>query len=125
VIKMVAGLTQDAVAKHGLVCRYGGEEFCVILTGMTIIQAVVKLEGLRAKIENEKIIERPVTCSFGVSSLEFGSVTLDQIIDEADKSLYAAKESGRNKVMSWSKLRSTETSPPSFSSIVRKRKAEQ
>jgi len=123
VIKMVARLTREVVAKHGLVCRYGGEEFCIILTGKTIIQAVVMLEGLRVKIENEKTIEQhQITCSFGVSSLEFGALKLDQLIDEADKSLYAAKGSGRNKVMSWNKLKAGAAAPSSVSSLVRKRK---
>ncbi len=122
VIKMVARLTREVMSKYGLVCRYGGEEFCIVLMGKTIIQAIVMLEELRGGIENEKIIERPITCSFGVSSLEFGAKKFDQIIDEADKSLYAAKESGRNKVISWSTLKAVEASPPSFSSLVRKRK---
>ena len=101
VIKAISAMLNDAVLKHGAVCRYGGEEFCIMLTGLTLVQSMVLFEGVRNGIENKKIIERRVTCSFGISSIKFAAEDLDMLIDQADKALYQAKETGRNKIVRW------------------------
>jgi len=127
VIKTVSAMLKDAVNKHGIVCRYGGEEFCIILTGMTLVQSMVLFEGVRNAIEDKKIIERKVTCSFGVSSIKFGAENLELLIDQADKALYEAKETGRNKIVRWDRVSpksptGNSTNSSNIASFTRKRK---
>jgi len=105
VIQQVSRLLKRAVRTEDVLCRYGGEEFCMLLSGMTMTEAMVVAEGIRRAIEAEagrSIEEVPnlrITSSFGVSQLGLGgSGTLEQLIDRADQGLYAAKEGGRNQV---------------------------
>ena len=105
VIQQVSRLLKRAVRPEDVLCRYGGEEFCLLLSGMNMTQAMAVAERIRRIIEAEAgpaIQEVPnlcITSSFGVSQLGLGgSITLEQLIDRADQGLYAAKEGGRNQV---------------------------
>jgi diguanylate cyclase (GGDEF)-like protein len=111
-------LVGDAVLKHLVNCikdvvraddrvigRYGGEEFCVILPNTPLSGAAVVAERLRKHIavtpyrfENHLI---QVTVSIGLALQETGA-TLDSMLGVADQRLYAAKQAGRNQVVSFS-----------------------
>ena len=92
-----------------LAARYGGEEFCVILSGIDSEQARGQAEKLNKLIwdmnlphAESKTTDR-VTISVGVSTLQVSStseISAKEIIEPADKALYKAKTSGRNKVCS-------------------------
>lgn len=104
VIQQVARLLKRAVRPEDVLCRYGGEEFCLLLSGMNMTQAMAVAERIRRVIEAEagpSIDEVPhlrITSSFGVSQLGLGgSGNIEQLIDRADQGLYAAKEGGRNQ----------------------------
>lgn len=60
--------------------------------------AYILAERLRERVENAKWKERPVTASFGVSTLEIGMLNGEALIEAADKALYMSKERGRNRV---------------------------
>lgn len=85
--------------------RYGGEEFMICLTDTGYNEAKAIAERMRVKAmekefyAGEKIIH--ITCSFGVHTIkdEKECLTIDGIIDLADKKLYKAKSEGRNKVV--------------------------
>ncbi len=85
--------------------RYGGKEFCLLFPGTTLAEAANLAERLRIRVETEagdrmRITSRLViTVSFGVSSMAFKARTPLELIDQADRALYAAKEGGRNCVM--------------------------
>ena len=88
----------------GLKCRYGGEEFLVLLPDTTLVGARRVTELLRGKLE-----ERPVgwnettvgmTASFGLTVVTPGELDIDAIIGRADAALYRAKENGRNCIYS-------------------------
>jgi len=84
-------------------CRYGGEEFCIILPETDAKGAIALAEQLRALIFAEKVhFEEkiiPLTISCGVSTYEQQKNILpEQIFAAADKALYVAKDSGRNQV---------------------------
>ena len=85
--------------------RYGGEEFCLMFPRTTLAEASNLAERLRIQVEIEagdrvRMASRLViTVSCGVSSTAFGARTPLELIDQADKALYAAKEGGRNCVM--------------------------
>ena len=81
-----------------IVCRWGGEEFIVLLPSASLANAFVIAEKLRISIETMKIdTASSVTASFGVSQVLEGDDMRDTIY-RADKALYLAKHSGRNCV---------------------------
>jgi two-component system cell cycle response regulator len=89
-----AGRTMD------IACRYGGEEFALILPDTDREQALQAAERVRRSIELEQWPDHPgltVTASFGVSQYR---VDFDQalMVEAADQALYRAKEAGRNRV---------------------------
>lgn len=88
-----------------LVARYGGEEFAVILPETTLEGASSLAESIRSSIESLKIehnkstVSPYVTVSIGVSTLVPERVaSYEQLILNADKALYRAKEKGRNQI---------------------------
>ena len=105
VLRTVAGMLSEHFNRPGdLVCRYGGEEFCVLLPDYTKAMAVETANELRKKIQAREIILRRqkthVTVSIGVASFPKDAPIKDELIHKADEALYKAKEGGRNKVCS-------------------------
>lgn len=84
-----------------MICRYGGEEFCITLWNTNISRAMEVADRIRQEIEAITGMECMVTNSFGVSSSMLGATTPEAIINQADQALYEAKESGRNCVIRW------------------------
>jgi diguanylate cyclase (GGDEF)-like protein len=107
VIKQVAEALSQSLRSSDSVCRYGGEEFCVILPGMDLAQAKTMAERARLSIEKLDIFDEAdntpvtITSSFGISSNEHKSASLSELIDRADKALYQSKHTGRNRVAVW------------------------
>jgi diguanylate cyclase (GGDEF)-like protein len=104
VIRSVARQLGLGLREGDLLCRYGGEEFCVLLPDVGLEIAVRIAERLREAVEKRtgiglKVIEAPtVTCSLGVAALTPGERSVEVLIDRADRLLYVAKETGRNRV---------------------------
>ena len=103
VLVTVADILQKHLKPLGFVARWGGEEFLMVFDKMEIKDAEAELwsilEEIRAtEIEYEGMIIR-VTMSFGVVSAP--ELTQDEIVKLADENLYYAKESGRNRVISY------------------------
>lgn len=108
VLKDVARVIRNSVADQGFVGRYGGEEFCVIMTNKTPERSAEVAEGIRRAIQHELAEPYHVTSSFGVSSSEFGPVSYQALLEQADQALYAAKQGGRNQVKLWDSSMSDE-----------------
>ncbi len=87
-------------------CRYGGEEFLLVLPGMTERTAFERAEQLRQAIAEKPVkfggIDIAITASFGVSAFPQHGKNGDELTAAADKALYAAKEAGRNQVKGYS-----------------------
>lgn len=87
-----------------LFCRYGGEEFCILLPDATLATTQNLAERLRGEIETKagssvRTIEGlKVTSSFGIASMSKDTASLTALIDLADQALYKAKNNGRNRV---------------------------
>jgi len=102
VIKAVADVLKTCTRDDtDLVGRYGGEEFCVVLPKLCLDKAAQTAERIRQTIEKKSCSGVEITISLGVSTLELNTSKPDELIDQADKALYAAKNSGRNRVITW------------------------
>ena len=105
VLRAVAGSLQSLAPQAGLVARFGGEEFALLLPAGRLAEAQELAEQLRNKIATSRIrranareqtLER-VTLSLGVTQLARGESAND-FFERADRALYASKRSGRNCV---------------------------
>lgn len=97
-------LLASNVRKGDVVCRYGGEEFVVVLPGPPTEAAFQRAEILRAKVESELQIDYQgqtlkLTISLGAAFYPAHGGTPDQVLKAADTALYCAKEAGRNRTM--------------------------
>jgi len=101
VLREVADVLKRGISGQGVVARYGGEEFCCILSGFDSTQATEVAESVRKMIEKELELPYRVTASFGVSSRKFGAGSYQEMLEQADQALYAAKHGGRNAVCCW------------------------
>lgn len=106
VLQAVGDVLQAGARTSDWPCRYGGEEFGVILRETDLDGAIVMAERLRESVQQLKLRNKSqdvaVTASFGVSSSELCmnpcELSRQWMIEAADKALYAAKEGGRNRV---------------------------
>jgi diguanylate cyclase (GGDEF)-like protein/PAS domain S-box-containing protein len=107
VIKAVVRSLQSGLRQDDLLCRYGGEEFCIILPGLGIEQAMEVGERLRAAVESHagsslrNVQEVRVTSSFGVAELSHAMLDPNELVGHADDALYQSKRNGRNRVTAW------------------------
>ncbi len=101
VLRGVAGILKQQLRKMDMVCRYGGEEFAVVVPETTGDNARVVAEKLRRQVECHPFpgVPRPVTISCGVAECPLHGTTRDQVVAAADGALYKAKQAGRNRVM--------------------------
>ncbi len=106
VLKQVALTMMATIRTTDFFARYGGEEFALILPNTDTQGALVLAERLRARLESVAWKERPVTASFGVSTLHEEMKQPEELTRSADEALYASKERGRNRV-----THSTEIAP--------------
>lgn len=106
VLRLVALAVKQNVKNEDTACRYGGEEFAVILPRTSLEQALKIAEGIRKSVISKELVKRStgenlgrVTISIGVSKLRPDD-TAGDVIGRADEALYAAKDAGRNMVKS-------------------------
>ena len=100
VLLRVAQTLQQTIRNIDIVCRWGGEEFVVLLPTASIDNAIAIAEKIRINIENLEIESvGKITISCGVAKVQSFD-NMKSAIEKADKALYLAKESGRNRVKS-------------------------
>lgn len=106
VLRAVGGVMLDTARSPDLPGRYGGEEFVLLLPHTDLNGALIVAERLRERIQalkteyDQQVIL--VTVSIGVASAEAnpeGQISLDHLLAQADRALYAAKLAGRNQVI--------------------------
>ncbi|UBV45219.1 GGDEF domain-containing protein (plasmid) [Deinococcus taeanensis] len=98
VLRRVAELLQDA-ARPGEVVRWGGEEFLVILSGLTPAEALRVGEEILTLLRSVNLTDiRPLTFSGGLASLS-EALTMSAVLELADQRLYQAKHAGRDRLM--------------------------
>lgn len=98
VIVQISQTLVENLRNIDIICRWGGEEFVILLPTADIDNAALLAEKLRSYIEDLKV-ERvgKITASFGISSVVEGD-DLKSVVNRADEALYLAKQSGRNCV---------------------------
>lgn len=98
VLVAVSKILNSYVRETDIVCRWGGEEFVILLKNCSDEEAFKKAMLLKDKIEELKeIFGFEITMSFGVSNYLFEK-PVERAIDEADKALSKSKKNGRNRV---------------------------
>ena len=114
VIRMVSDVLNACDYSSMVVGRYGGEEFCIALPGANLGQGNEIADTLRRNIKHasKKFSEEDmtVTASFGVATVDAHMTSVSQLLDHADKALYIAKDSGRDRVVTWVQGGDTESS---------------
>jgi diguanylate cyclase (GGDEF)-like protein len=103
VLKFFAQFLRANLRQEDVICRLGGDEFTLLLPDTNVVKAKVLLERIRQKLDRiELSIDGRTTCelsfSCGLSSYESGLLAED-LIEEADHSLFSAKARGRNRVV--------------------------
>ncbi|NWF36088.1 diguanylate cyclase [Mariprofundus sp. KV] len=117
VLKAFSGILRDNVRKHDTVARYGGEEFVILLPETDSKAAVVVAENIREKTQSVRVRSQDgsnlsFSASFGASHYDHNNDdNWVAVLNRADKSLYSAKEKGRNRVVSSDGEETDQSSP--------------
>jgi diguanylate cyclase (GGDEF)-like protein len=108
VLKGVAGKVRKTIRTIDIPARYGGEEFAVVLLNTDAKGAMNMAERLRNAVSETAFHSEGrtfnVTLSIGISTYPDGIKSKEELIERADKALYHAKRSGRNRSVLWSEL---------------------
>jgi diguanylate cyclase (GGDEF)-like protein len=104
VLVELAKLLRDNTRKGDIVCRYGGEEFLIILPGTPFDKIIQRAEMIRDKVQRELRIEHngewlPITISLGAAACPDHGSSPEEVIKTADDALYRAKDQGRNRLV--------------------------
>jgi diguanylate cyclase (GGDEF)-like protein len=102
VLRQVSSLLSKQIRKIDVVCRYGGEEFVILLPQTGLEQALHVADKLRRAIEEWQFpgVPRTLTISAGVAVYPNHGNTRDELVKAADAALYGAKDAGRNRILS-------------------------
>jgi diguanylate cyclase (GGDEF)-like protein len=109
VLRQISSIFQQHLRKGDVVCRFGGEEFALLLPQTNGENAFEVAEKLRRTVELHHFpgVPRPVTISAGVAAHPECGKNRDEIVSAADAALYQAKMTGRNRVISAEKARAS------------------
>lgn len=107
VLQELAQRLRNTLREADLICRYGGEEFCILLPESDLQNGYSAAERVRLTISETPFrieqLQLPITISVGVTRLESPQQTLEELIEQADEALLHAKAFGRNRVEIWQK----------------------
>ncbi len=109
VLRQVSAILAQQLRKSDVLSRYGGEEFAIITPETGVDSALAVADKLRRVVESWHFsgVARPVTISAGVAEFPGQGATRDELVKSADEALYAAKQTGRNRVVTAQMLRRT------------------
>jgi diguanylate cyclase (GGDEF)-like protein len=104
VLQGLAALMKAQIREEDIACRFGGEEFILILPEMTLDKVKERAENLRSRVQSLVLKHKdkqldPITISLGVAVFPMHGSTSEVLIKSVDKAMYRAKESGKNRVV--------------------------
>jgi diguanylate cyclase (GGDEF)-like protein len=99
VLRRLVAVVTGGIRAHDTIARYGGEEFVILMPATGADAAVAVSERLRATIASTPWHHRAVTASFGVATATSSGESPDELLDRADRALYHAKRTGRDRVV--------------------------
>jgi diguanylate cyclase (GGDEF)-like protein len=103
-LRSLARMLQSRTRREDVTCRYGGEEFVMILPEAPLVVAreraeQLRSEALRLRINQNGLGRKAVTLSLGVAVLPQDGMTARELLASADRHLYIAKQAGRDRVV--------------------------
>jgi len=109
VLRQVSAILTQQLRKSDVLTRFGGEEFAIITPETDLDSALAVADKLRRVVESWHFpgVARPVTISAGVAEFPTQGGTRHEVVKSADEALYAAKQGGRNRVVTAQMLRHT------------------
>jgi diguanylate cyclase (GGDEF)-like protein len=111
-IKVVANVLREHVRKPHIACRFGGEEFTIILPSTNEREAGALAERVRASVESALSGDLKITISVGLVCTTLSTFeTAEKFFDAADFALYTAKRQGRNRVAAFTERRAVPVEP--------------
>ncbi|MEM7474639.1 MAG: diguanylate cyclase [Planctomycetota bacterium] len=99
VLRATGHLLNEVGREDDVVCRYGGEEFSILMPGLTLEAAEEAAEEIRKRLKSIDFVDFTVTASLGLSEVSLGATDPQDLLDQADKCLYVAKRNGRDQVV--------------------------
>lgn len=112
ILKRIGQIIMESIREIDIAGRYGGEEFSVVLPETDLQGAFMAAERIRLATQAAVIQAYDhtvkITVSLGVATFPQGGVSLEEIIDNADWALYRAKSMGRNRTVTFGKLKKNE-----------------
>jgi len=112
VLKAIAATLSHHCRRGDFACRYGGEEFVVVLPNITLETAYARAQDLRTSLNLLSVPYEEhnlsVTISMGIAGFPENGQTRDTLLRAADQAMYAAKEAGRDHILSYNQIRLAE-----------------
>jgi diguanylate cyclase (GGDEF)-like protein/putative nucleotidyltransferase with HDIG domain/PAS domain S-box-containing protein len=99
VLRQTGALLKSRVRESDVVCRYGGEEFAILMPGLDVQEASAVAESIRIGMSELSFPKFRITASLGLSAHSLGASDPQGMLDQSDKCLYVAKRNGRNQVV--------------------------
>lgn len=111
VLRYFASIMKKTKGDNETICRFGGEEFAILMAESSIEQAIERAEGIRKDIQAAHLKQRnsdkplkTITSSFGIAHFYGDEDDAKSFLERADNALYLAKQKGRNQVIDESQL---------------------
>lgn len=109
ILREIGHLFKESLRKSDIACRYGGEEFVIVLFDSKQEESLKRFETIHEQISNLQIRYREqllgkMTVSIGIAEATDNTMTAEELVAAADKALYAAKQAGRDCIINYSTL---------------------
>ena len=115
ILKAIANILAEQSRRGDFACRYGGEEFVITMPNISLEIAYERAEHLRQSLTllrvPHEVYTLSVTISIGISCYPENGLTREAILRAADQAMYAAKDAGRDHILSYNQLRLSEEAP--------------